>query len=196
MLRRLRVSYGLTGVSLQWFTSYLLGRTQQSCMPAVAYIAQLNRRSSTVYRKRRSSGQSCFIPPISSLDRAAWSSAAPIRRRHSDRRLVRSVNSCSLFAVAWKSVLPTWPAGCHQTGSNSTHRKRNWCGVPHKGIAVHLVPTDGHVIGLDAIKPVATVKDLGCTWTLQCLWGTTSVVSRQLAVLASCGKSDASFSVV
>jgi len=28
MLRRLRVSYGLTGVSLQWFTSYQLGRTQ------------------------------------------------------------------------------------------------------------------------------------------------------------------------
>jgi len=28
MLRRLQVSYGLTGVSLQGFTSYLLGRTQ------------------------------------------------------------------------------------------------------------------------------------------------------------------------
>jgi len=28
LLRRLRVSYGLTGVALQWFTSYLLGRTQ------------------------------------------------------------------------------------------------------------------------------------------------------------------------
>jgi len=29
-----------------------------------------------------------------------------------------------VFAVAWKSVLSTWPVGCHQTGSNSTHRKR------------------------------------------------------------------------
>jgi len=28
MLHRLCVLYGLTGVSLQWFTSYLLGRTQ------------------------------------------------------------------------------------------------------------------------------------------------------------------------
>jgi len=28
MLHRLRVSYGSTGVSFQWFTSYLLERTQ------------------------------------------------------------------------------------------------------------------------------------------------------------------------
>jgi len=59
------------------------------------------------------------------------------------------------------SVLPTWPAGCHQTGSNSTHQKRNWCVWCSSPGRRQLVLTDSLAIGLNAIKPVVTVKDLG-----------------------------------
>ena len=65
LLQRLQTSYGINGSALQWFRSYLVGRTQRVCPPWCHYIVGC---SSRMWRSSGICDWSDFIRPLYTAD--------------------------------------------------------------------------------------------------------------------------------
>ena len=159
LLRRLRVSYGLTGVALQWFTSYLLGRTQH-----IRYAGRCSDESLVKYGVPQGSvlGPILFILYTADL--------VPLIERHGlaphlyadDTQVVgschpsdplslyRRMEVCLADVAGWMSS--------NRFQLNTSKTELMWCSASRRR---HTVPTDSLVIGPDVIVPVAAVRDLG-----------------------------------
>jgi len=158
MLHQLSILYGLTGVSLQWFTSYLLGRTQH-----IRYAGHSTTESLVKYVV----SQGSVLEPI--LFMLYTADLIPLIERDglvphlyadnnhiiglcdpsSPHSLCYRLEVCLADMVSWMSS--NW------LQLNTSKTELMWCSSPERH---HLVPTDSLAIGLDTIKPVVTVKDL------------------------------------
>jgi len=159
MLCRLRVSYGLTGVSLQWFTSYLLGRTQH-----IRYAGHSSNESPVKYGVPQGSvlGPILFILYTADL--------VPLIEQHGlvphiyadEAQIVGSCDSSNPLSLCRRveiclADVASWMSS-NQLQLNTSKSELMWCSSFGR---CHQLPTNSLIIGLDDIRPVATVKNLG-----------------------------------
>jgi hypothetical protein len=159
LLRRLQTSYGIRGVALDWFRSYLTGRLQ--------YVRYAGRHSATrpmLYGVPQGSvlGPILFILYTADLAAVIEQHGLLPHLYADDTQIVGScrptdtaihrlrVEACIADVASWMSA--------NRLQLNVAKTELMWCSTSRRR---HQVPIDGFTIGQDSIQPVAFVRDLG-----------------------------------
>ena len=159
MLRRLQTSYGIRGVALDWFGSYLTGRLQY-----VRYAGRHSANRPLLYGVDQGSVLGPILFILYTADLAA------VIERHGllphlyadDTQIVGScrptdtaslsfsVESCIADVASWMSA--------NRLQLNAAKTELMWCSTSRRH---HQLPVNGLSIGQDIIQPVHCVRDLG-----------------------------------
>ena len=150
LLRRLRISYGINGVALQWFRSYLDGRMQHVSTEA-AVVSQ----GSVL-------GPILFILYTADLIALIESHSLSPHLYADDTQILGSCRPTDTAALRLRMQTCIADVGCWMSSNrlqlNTSKTEVMWCSSSRRR---HQVPADSFVIGPDSVQPIDCVRDLG-----------------------------------
>ena len=161
LLKRMRLSYVISGVALDWFRSYLVGRKQH-----VRYGGNCSEEMIVDCGVPQGSvlGPILFIMYIADLV-ALVDRYGLIPHMYADD--IQIVGSCRSTASAMAILRhriencagdsADWMAS-NRLQQNTSKTEVMWCSTSRRR---HLIPSDHFTIGSDIIEPVETVRDIG-----------------------------------
>jgi hypothetical protein len=194
LLRRMRVSYGISGVALNWFHSYLVGRKHH-----VRYGDRCSETTFVDYGVPQGSvlGPILFIMYTADLIALIEHQGLQPHLYADDTQIVGSCRPTSPDTTTLRHRIETCIAdianwmSSNRLQQNTSKSEVMWCSTSRRR---HSIPSDLFIVGSDVIVPAESVRNLGLyldtTMSMRChitqLTSTCFGVLRQIRSIRRC----------